>query len=340
MGSLIAYSGITTKVRAMERWRIKEEQFQEMADQDTVAEAVVYLRRFPPYADIFAGLDEGELHRGRIEEQLNLSQYRDFAKLYRFANIRQRRFLDLYFMNYEISILKTCLRNVAGHRNQGQDLSIFREFFERHSSLDLITISQSQTTDQFIASLAGSPYHIALSHLQQKGQVTPPECENTLDMVYFRNIWRIKNKYLDKDEQKIIVQCFGTRMDMLNLQWIYRSKKYYHLTPAGIYALLIPISLHLKKEQINAMAEAGSVEEFYGLLAGTWYGRNKLAHLDGEQNLEKFAEEFNDKIYQLTSRRDPYSIAVLNSYLYFKEREIKRIITTLESIRYGVALSE
>lgn len=339
MGSLITYSGITTKVKAMERWRIKDEQFQEMASLESVPEAVAYLRKFPPYADIFAGLDEGELHRGMIEEQLNISQYRDFAKLYQFANIKQRRFLDLFFMHYEIGILKTCLRNAAGHRNQRRDLSIFREFFERHSSLDLIAISQSQTMDQFIASLAGSPYYTVLSHLQQKGRVTLPECENALDMVYFRNIWRIKNKYLDKDEQKIIVQCFGTRMDMLNIQWIYRSKKYYHLSPGDIYAILIPINLHLKKAQISRMAEAGSVEEFHSMLENTWYGKNKRVHLDEEQNLEKFAEEFNDRIYQLTSRKEPYSIAVLNSYLYFKEREIGRIITTLESIRYGVKLS-
>lgn len=51
------------------------------------------------------------------------------------------------------------------------------------------------------------------------------------------------------------------------------------------------------------------------------------------------ADEINDRIYLLTSRREPYSIAILNSYLYFKEREIERIITTLESIRYGVKIS-
>lgn len=339
MGSLITYSGIATKVKAMERWRIKEEQFQEMAALETVPEAVAYLRKFPPYGDIFAGLDEGELHRGMIEGQLNLSQYRDFAKLYQFADLKQRRFLDLFFMHYEISILKTCLRNAAGHRNQGWDLSMFREFFERHSSLDLVSLSQSRSMDQFITGLAGSPYYTVLGHLQQKGRVTLPECENALDMVYFRSIWRIKNKYLDQKEQEIIVQCFGTRMDMLNIQWICRSQKYYHLTPGDIYAILIPISLHLKKEQIRGMAEAGSVEEFYGLLADTWYGKNKLVHLDEEHNLEKFAGEFNDRIYEMTSRKDPYSIAVLNSYLYFKEREIQRITTTLESIRYGVKLS-
>ena len=53
MGSLIAYSGIATKVKAMERWRIKDEQFLEMAALETVADAVQYLRAFLPYREIF-----------------------------------------------------------------------------------------------------------------------------------------------------------------------------------------------------------------------------------------------------------------------------------------------
>ena len=40
MGSLITYSGIATKVKAMERWRIKDEQFKEMASLETEPEAV------------------------------------------------------------------------------------------------------------------------------------------------------------------------------------------------------------------------------------------------------------------------------------------------------------
>ena len=159
MGSLIAYSGIATKVKAMERWRIKDEQFLEMAALETVPDAVQYLRAFLPYREIFGQVEDKDLHRGNIEQHLNLSQYRDFAKLYQFANIKQRRFLDLYFMHYEITILKTCLRNAAGHREQRQDLSMFRDFFERHSALDLITLSQSQSMEEFIGNLKGSVYY-------------------------------------------------------------------------------------------------------------------------------------------------------------------------------------
>lgn len=54
MGSLIHYSGISTKIRAMERWRIKPEQFEQMAALESVLRQSVFfapcrrMRRFFP----------------------------------------------------------------------------------------------------------------------------------------------------------------------------------------------------------------------------------------------------------------------------------------------------
>ena len=338
MGSLIAYSGITTKVKAMERWRISDSQFEEMGLLESVPEAVEYLRRFPPYGDIFNGLEDGQLHRGDIEQQLNLSQYRDFAKLYKFANLKQRRFLDLYFMHYEIGIIKTCLRNAAGHRDQRQDLSMFREFFDKHSSLDLIQLSESQNMDQFVANLNGSPYYGPLSRLQQKGKLTLPECENTLDMIYFRNIWRIKKKYLTKGEQKIIAQCFGTRRDVLNLQWIYRAKKYYNMLPPDISTLLIPVHYRIHVDQLKDLVEAPSVDEFLKLVTRTPY----LRHTDTQTpaSIETIYKDCLYRLYLADRRSNPYSIATVNTYLFLKEEELDKLTTVLECVRYGLPARE
>lgn len=337
MGSLITYSGITTKVKAMERWRIKDEQFEEMAGLESVPEAVEYLRRFLPYREIFRDLEDKDLHRGSIEQRLNLSQYRDFAKLYKFANIRQRRFLDLYFMHYEISIIKTCLRNAVGHREQRQDLSIFHDFFQRHSNIDLILLSQSGSMEEFVGNLKGSPFYEPLNLMLQNGAVSLPACETALDMLYFRTMWKMKDKYLSKEERQILAQCFGTRMDMLNLEWLCRSKKYYKLPPGEIYAMMIPVQLHLTKAEISRMAEAEGLDQLYELIRNSWYGKLDVLRLSEEPELEHLAYEIIDRIYQMTRRKDPYSIAILNSYLYFKEREIERIINTIEKIRYGLA---
>ena len=78
--------------------------------------------------------------------------------------------------------------------------------------------------EEFIGNLKGSAYYGPLYQMLQNGRVTLPACETALDMLYFRSMWKTKDKYLSKNEQKIISQCFGTRMDMLNLQWILSGR--------------------------------------------------------------------------------------------------------------------
>lgn len=340
MAGLLSYSGITTKVRAMESHLITDSQFREMAALETVPQAVEYLRRLPAYSVIFSNLEGVELHRGAIEQRLILSQYQDFAKLYRFANLEQRKFLDLYFMHYEIDILKKCFRNALGHQKPDIDLAVFREFFEKHSNLDVMKLSAAGSIREFISSLEGSLYYDLLSRLDDVEHPTLFDYEIHLDLLYFKTIWKVKGKYLSKGEQKLLTDCFGSKLDLLNIQWIYRSKKYYHLQPTDIYSLLIPIEYHLQKEQITKLVEAVSLDEFYRALQATYYGR--LVDLDSSEkpNLEMLSEEVLNKIYSGTSRKNPYSIATLNSYLYFKEEEIQKIITVIESIRYGISPDE
>ena len=82
--------------------------------------------------------------------------------------------------------------------------------------------------------------------------------------------------------------------------------------------------------------EAPTLEEFYYALQTTYYGRKEGLESIDRPDLEDMAQDMLHKIYSATSRQNPYSIAILNSYLYFKEEEIQKIITLIESIRYRV----
>ena len=338
MGSLIHYSGISTKIRAMERWHIKPEQFEQMAALESVPEAVRFLRSLPPYEKIFSGVEDKELHRGRIEQLLNLAQYEDFASLYQFANMKQRRFLDLYFMHYEIGIVKTCLRNGAGRREAAQDLSGFKEFFDRHSSVDLAQLSQCRSIDEVISGLKGTIYYSPLESLRQKGQAALPACETAVDMLYFKTVWKIKEKYLSGQEKKDLTQCFGTRMDMLNLQWIYRAKKYYNMLPPDISTLLIPIHYRIHVDQLKDLVEAPSVDEFLKLVTRTPY----LRHTDTQTpaSIETIYKDCLYRLYLADRRSNPYSIATVNTYLFLKEEELDKLTTVLECVRYGLPARE
>ena len=97
MSHLLAYSGLTTKVRAMESNLITHEMFTEMAGLSSVTEVVNYIGNLKSYKDIFNSVDVNGLHRGDLERYLLLSSYKDFGKLYNFASVKQRKYLEIYF---------------------------------------------------------------------------------------------------------------------------------------------------------------------------------------------------------------------------------------------------
>lgn len=84
MGNLLAYSGIVTKVRAMQAKLLTDEDFQNIAAFHTVTEVAAYLKEHPGYRNVLADMDENRLHRGEIEKLLVQSLYSDYTRLYRF----------------------------------------------------------------------------------------------------------------------------------------------------------------------------------------------------------------------------------------------------------------
>ena len=337
---LLAYSGITTKVRAMESRLLKPEQFRELAEQDDVRSAADYLKEQPAYAEVFDGLDDTKLHRGYIEQILTQSEYRDFTRLYRFSSMKQRKFLDLYFKHYEVEVIKKLLRHMLGGREGQTDLSMFQGFFEKHSELDLETLCRAKNFSEFTEALEGTVYGKLLSQMQEKGQTGLFDCELKLDLFYFQLLWKLRNKLLSKTERKILDDCFGSRLDLLNIQWICRARSFYRLSQAEIYALLIPVHYRLRADKVKLLVEAEDDAKFFAVLRETPYGKQEELQTGQMPDIQLLSNQMLNRIYGRTGHRYPHSPAVLDSYLYRKELEMRKIITALEGIRYGLPAAE
>lgn len=338
MSGLLSYSGLTTKIRAMQSRLLNDQNFREIVELPNVPAAVSYLRQQPAYTSLFESEDENNLHRGQIERMLRLTIFRDFSKLYRFSNPSQREFLTLYFKRYEISILKTCLNTVFDHRDVTLNLSEFEEFFRCHSQLDISLLTASRNIGELINNLRETEYYAPLERLSSIEHPTLFDYEMTLDLYYFAQIWNDRNKISKKSELDVLTRAWGSKFDMLNLQWIYRSKRYYHMTSADIYALLIPVHYRLGKDTIKALVEAESMGAFSQVLEQTYYAK----HYDTftVETLESMYAAIMKHVLSSASRQNPYSVATLYSYLYHKEHEVNRLIIALECVRYGIAPEE
>lgn len=338
MNGLMAYSGLTTKIRAKESHFITEEQFRQIAELSSVPQVVTTLKKNKSYAFVLSDLDETDLHRGQVETALHNAVLVDFDSLYRFSNREQRDFLKLYSMRFEIRLLKKCLANVFDHRDITTDLSEMKKYFDRHSNLDAQKLASSSTADELVENLNGTVYYDGLKRLVKSDNPTLFDYEAALDLFYFSFIWKKKNKILKKEDLELITNAYGRKFDMLNLWWIHRAKRYFRMNSSEIYALLIPVHYKLRTEQIASLVEAESEEEFSARLSQTYYGKT-YTELKPE-TLEDMYVYVLKHILLKESRQHPYSAAAIYSYLYRKEHEINRLIIALECIRYGLPSDE
>ena len=172
MGNLLEYSGIVTKVRAMEARLLKPEQFVEIANLSSVPEIADYLRKNTAYAAVLDTLTEDQIHRGNIEKVLTQSLYHDYTKLYRFCGQKQRQFMKLILKNYEIDLINYCLRIVINHYKQPFDLNYKRAFFDRYSQISIEKLITSRTTDELVENLKDTEYYTPLRKLKDAQDVT------------------------------------------------------------------------------------------------------------------------------------------------------------------------
>ena len=207
MGSVLSYSGISTKIRAMSSHLVTDEQLQEIVRFSDVPQVVSYLKKTPEYASKWSDLDENNLHRGEIEKLLKKSIFGNFSRIYNFANKEQRKFLALYSKRYEIRVLKEILTNLFDHRSTNPvDMSPYRDFFLHHSKLDIDRVAGAGNMDEFMTALKGNEFYAPLQSVYENGNGLLFDYGMALDLYYFNQIWGVRKKLFkgnDLDEEHI-----------------------------------------------------------------------------------------------------------------------------------------
>ena len=338
MGNVMSYSGIVTKVRAMQAKLLTEKDFENIANLKSVPEAIDYLKEKPAYADYVNRMDVSLYHRGNVEKVLYQSLFDDYTRIFRFAGMEQKKFLKIYWKRYEIDLINYCLRIIFNHYDKPFDLEYKKEFFDKYSQISIDKLITSRNIVELVDNLRGTEYYAPLQKLRDAEDANLFDYDLALDLYYFSSMWKKNKRLLKGKELELYTRDCGTKIDLLNIQWIYRAKKYYHMLPPDIYSLTIPIHYRISVEEFKLLVEAPTLEEFERQLGTTYYAK-KLVGFEGKK-LEHIYKECLKRLYLSDRRKNPYSIATVNTYLFLKEEEIYKLTTALECIRYGLSSRE
>lgn len=329
----IEYSALTTKIRAMLRGKLTAAEYDQLIQLHSVSEVASYLKQNTRYAKVLADVNEAYIHRGYLESLLRDLLKSDMAAFYPFLDTAQKFFLNVFTIRGEIEIIKIFLRLLySNHPERFQaktaDKNLHTKGFEPER------FAQASNLAEFVQLLRETQYYPMLStFIGDEERQNLFDLEMSLDMYCTNLAQDYAKKYLKEEERKTIRKVYGAEIDLDNLLFILRAKKYYGFSPERIWPYLVRRGGRLNQQQMSEIVESGSFEEAMRLIGATRYAPAFDAQ---ERFLEKGAREFLLRIYLHYFSVNPYSIAAPLCYLHIKETEIQNMVSVIEGIRYGL----
>jgi len=339
MAGLRTYAYLNARLRAKLSKLISAAQYDELMRAASM-EGVFSILQQTEYRDIFKDVVSAQdLPRveGALVERL-IGAHREVAAE---AKGEVRRFVEELMRKYEVENLKTILR--AWNANE-EGLFIYRERICNEIPVDAIL--EAKTIEEIIVLLGETPYRKPLSEAREEYKRTGSlfYLEVALDRVLYEATWRAIEE-LSATDRKIAWRLLGIEIDILNINWILRFKRYYDLRLADVTRLMMPGGLQVKEELVREIypgRDAGSL--MTALLTGVYSGLPQAIEAEKEVEALHLLEGLLRETYVQQLRKAlggyPFTIGTVIAYLRLKKMEVSNIITIVNAKALDVPVEE
>lgn len=328
------YCAVSAKLKAMYSTCLKDSDYKNLLAKNNVADICSYLKNETRYGELLSSITEQNAHRGTVELILENYLYEQYIRLYSFMTGPQRRVLSLWLVRREIDYLKRHIRNVFNGENSEihkETIDASNAFFMKHTKINCELINSANNFSEFVEACKNTIYYDLLKTAESINS-DYFSIGMMLDSLYYTQLWNA-GATLPNNEKHSFEQFIGATIDMLNITWIYRGKKYFGFPNEIVYTYLIPIRHRLSEEIIKAMVECKNAAEIPAILKESHYSLlfNDVGEMYFiEENLMRLENKLAKRIFV----NYPLSMAAAFAYLKLKQTEIYKITVVIEGIRY------
>ena len=323
---------LKTKLKFMKSKLFKHQNYVLLSQSKDIKEITDRLKKNASYNKFINELDEKNLHRSDIERKLFLSLRSDFKKIYRFVfDFGVKKYLDVFFLKYEVYILKLVLCMIYDKKEPKYNLSELDYIIDSKLKIDVNKLRNSENVEQFIFSLRGTEFFEFMNKCYQETK-SLFELEMKLDLYYYLRLDKAIDKYLNGNDKSILKKINGIEVDLANISMIYRIKKYYKVANEKIFGYLIPSGYKLKRDDIMRFLATNNLSDMENMICNSFYGR--WFKKESFNNIEKVICNCLSEIYHRIYLNSNTSIFGVIYYFYLKKLEINNITSLIEGVRY------
>lgn len=323
----VKYPALNAKMKCMYSNNLSKEELEELLRQSNLKEAINFIKSKFPFLE---NLNE-KMHRKELEQELNNLFIYDILKIFKYLNKSEIEILMQFLSKYELNCVKNVFRNVTTNRNSREYLKNIDNWTNKmFKNIDGINEITEET--EFLELIKSEDYYKIFEEYEEIIENAPlEEIEVKLDKFYFEKIYNLAKKY-----NKNLLYLIGTEIDLLNIIWIYRAKKYFKYSKNEIKEILIPINYKLSKKILEDLLNAEDFSDMKAVLSETKYRKVFSSESKIEHDKNKYLYNINIKLFKTKL----FDICTVFCNINLLDIEIKNIINIIEGIRYKLDKSE
>ncbi|MFV0479623.1 MAG: V-type ATPase subunit [Anaerorhabdus sp.] len=326
---------LSAKAKAMFGQRLQSEDYQAMMQKKSVAEVAAYLKQETYFSDVLEGINERAVHRGQLEALIRMDLFDRFSSLMRYVDRDRVPFYRYGIIDQEIRQLLVCIRSLLSQDKLSFIVNV-PSHLSKQSTFKIEKLTKVSSYEEILEVVKGTIYESVLRRYQTAtlDNFDFNSCESELRKVYLELVLSQIDQGFTGQQRNKVKDIFLSREELMNVQKIYRMKKYFNYGPEKIKRLIHSERAHLSKKEINDLIETVPADEFLIWLKKTNYRK----YIDDSQFL--YIEYHMKKIlYVMDKQKMRFSTnpdLVVLAYMMISEMEIQNIVDIIEGVRYRI----
>jgi len=336
----IRYAAANARVRGLHSRLLDQAAWQALVMADGL-DAAIALLRTSDYGEVIAEAEQGgNTSLERIERHLWAKAASNWQKAMAFGSGDIRALLLTWWQRLSLENLKAILRGFDQKMPPERIRSYLIPLDEQHT-LPWDALLREHSLSSLVERLADTRYggvlRAALPLYERDRSLFVIEI--ALDIRYYRDLAAAIMR-LRGSEGEQARRLLGTWLDALNIQWAFRHRIYYHLSPEEIINYTLWNTIRTDTDLVRDIALGASPDE---ILIRVWgEGAIDPSFLEGVEDeaqmvlrLELALTRYWQSLARRAVRGYPFGLGAILGYVVLVELEVRDLVTILEGKGMG-----
>ncbi|MGI6110426.1 MAG: V-type ATPase subunit [Eubacteriaceae bacterium] len=332
-------AALDTKVQGMRAKTLSKEDYSKLIQAENLHEVVRYLKDNTEYGKYLKDIDPDTAHRSDVEAALARFKVDESEKLLHYLQAADKDMLKLVVMRADIESMKILIRGLAKGENP-KELKNSLVYSQSYSQIPWNRLLEADSWDSFKNALKGTPYYRRLETygtLDIKKDLFP--VEKSIERYYYDTVKQDLNK-LDSKSDKQLISVMREGIDIINLIWVYRGKKFYHMRPDTLLTYGLLGGEKVSQTDLTRMAAETNPDDLLEQLKKFDSYRFLFDHPEDDRDLHMERRHERYMYYKFKKLLKSTGVTRAYSYLRMIDYETQDIISIIEGKRYALSPQE